>query len=163
MREDYGLLVAPDIKIQRNYFKEMVKLLGVNVQYQFPLNNKSYTLQGELKTNYSDKIKVGCIFEEYMKQDTAKRLGWDAELQSNVSVIHVPYDLENLQIGCLFTVPSAIDDAPGRVFRVIKLSTTMIYPASISCELALEYETNVAQADTEMFVNTNFNVLNEGD
>ena len=48
MREDYGLLVNPDIKLQRSYFKEMVKLLGVITKYQVPLSDKKYNLQGEL-------------------------------------------------------------------------------------------------------------------
>jgi hypothetical protein len=63
-----------------------------------------------------------------------------AELQENASVLHVPYDLPGLQIGALFEVPSGIDNGKARTFRVISLSNTMIYPASISCEIALEYE-----------------------
>lgn len=75
MRDDYGKLVNPDIKLQRSYFKEMCKLLGVVTKYQFPLKDKQYTLQGELKSNYSPEERVGCIFEEHIQQKTAKLLG----------------------------------------------------------------------------------------
>lgn len=162
MREDYGKLLMPDITLQRRYFNEMVMLLGVNVQYQSPIENKQYTLQGELETSYTNPVKVGCIFEEHISQSTAKKMGWTAELQENASVIHVPYDLENLQIGCLFTVPSAFDNTQGRTFRVTKLLATMIYPASISCELVPEYNSIMEKAETEFFINDNFTLLNEG-
>ena len=55
-------------------------------------------------------------------------------------MIHVPYDLPGLQVGALFTVPSGLDKSKGRVFRVISMSNIMIYPASIACEIALEYD-----------------------
>ena len=37
-------------------------------------------------------------------------------------------------------MPSGLDTSKGRVFRVISMSNIMIYPASIACEIALEYE-----------------------
>ena len=42
-------------------------------------------------------------------------------------------------------MPSGLDDGKGRLFRVIGLSNIMIYPASITCEIALEYESNDEQ------------------
>ena len=57
-------------------------------------------------------------------------------------MIHVPYDLPGLQIGALFEVPCGLDNGKGRVFRVISMSNIMIYPASIACEIALEYASN---------------------
>ena len=74
-----------------------------------------------------------------------KRAGWVAELQEGSSIIHVPYDLPDLQVGALFEVPSGLDNGKGRLFRVISLSNIMIYPASIACEIALEYESNDEQ------------------
>jgi hypothetical protein len=60
-------------------------------------------------------------------------------------MIHVPYDLQGLQVGALFEVPSGLDTGKGRLFRVISMSNIMVYPASIACEIALEYETNDEQ------------------
>jgi len=78
------------------------------------------------------------------------------------SMISVPYDLENLQVGCLFEIPSAFDNTPGRKFRVAEMSAVMIYPASITCKLVLEYENTMEKAEVELFNNSNFNLLNEG-
>jgi hypothetical protein len=159
MREDYGKLLMPDITLQRRYFNEMVMLLGVNVQYQSPIENKQYTLQGELETSYTNPVKVGCIFEEHISQSTAKKMGWTAELQENASVIHVPYDLEGLQAGALFEVPSGIDIAKPRLFRVISMQNIMVYPASIACEIAPEYRDTDEKTTIEDFTKTNFNLL----
>lgn len=163
MEKDYGLLVQPNVKLQRKYFNEMVTLRGVFCEYQYPLQNKQYTTQGELDTSYSDPIKVGCIFNDNIDQKTAKKLGWDAELQDQASLISVPYDLENLQVGCIFKVPSAFDHTPGRKFRVVEMSAIPIYPASITCRLVQEYETTVEKAEIEQFNNSDFNLLNQED
>lgn len=67
-------------------------------------------------------------------------MGWNAELQENAAVIHVPYDLHDIQIGALFVIPSGLDHTKGRLFRVTQLSNAMVYPASIACEIIPEYE-----------------------
>ncbi len=159
---DYGKLINPPINLQRKNFEEMVSLIGVFVKYQYPLENKQYNTQGELESNYSKPKRVGCIFNENIDQKTAKMLGWNAELQEQASLISLPYNLKHLQVGCLVKVPSAFDNAPGRLFRIVELSTIPIYPASITCKIVPEYETTQAKADTTLFVNSNFNILNEG-
>ena len=163
MNDNYGKLVQPNIQLLRKQFSEMCSLLGVNVEYRYPLRDKHYTLHGELTSNYSEPKIVSCIFEDHINQKTAKKLGWDAELQDNASMISVPYDLENLQIGCLFKVPSAFDNTPGRLFKVVEMSGIQMYPASISCRLVQEYESDMSDADVELFTESNFNLLREGD
>jgi hypothetical protein len=142
---DYGLLINKDIKLHRNWFKQMTKLHGINCKYRAPLHNKTYDLYGDLQTAYSPELTVGCLFEEHPSQKSLKKAGWVAELQEGSSIIHVPYDLPGLQVGALFEVPSGIDSGCGRIFRVISMSNIMIYPASISCEIALEYASNDEQ------------------
>ena len=137
-RCDFGRLITPDTKLQRQYFKQMVDLIGVYALFESPIH-KDYTQQGELLSKYNSPVRVGCIFSDHIDQTTAKKLGWDAELDGK-AVINVPYDLDGLEVGSLFTIPSAFDNTPGRKFRVIKLSTIQIYPASIACELVPEYE-----------------------
>lgn len=113
----------------------------------------------ELKANYETYPKlVGCIFEEHPTQQTLRKMGWISELQENSSLIHIPYDLENIQQGCLFIVPSGIDNTEGRVFRVIKLSNIMVYPASITCEIIPEYVNTFDQSKFK-HSNDNFNLL----
>ena len=89
-----------------------------------------------------------------------KKLGWTSELQESSSIIQVPYDLHDLQVGCLFVIPSGIDGAKGRLFRVVNLSNIMIYPASITCELVPEYS-NTFSDSKFLHNNNNFNLLSE--
>lgn len=159
---DYGILLNQNTKLHRRYFKEMVKLIGVQVIYRAPKSNKHYNLQSELESSYENPIKVGCVFEENITQKTAKKLGWNSELLESAALIHVPYDLPGLQIGALFTIPSAYDNTKGRTFRVTKLSAIMVFPASITCEIVPEYESILSQAETMLFNDTDFNLLNEG-
>ena len=158
-QNDYGLLINKDIKLHRLYFKQMVKLLGINCKYRAPLNGKTYSLHGDLEAHYEQPISVGCIFQDHPDQKTLKKMGWVAELQDGSSIIHVPYDLKGLEVGALFEIPSGLDNAEGRLFRVISMQNIMIYPASIACEIAPEYIDTDELTLTNDFSKTNFTVL----
>ena len=164
-RKDYGILLNPNIKLHRQYFKEMVKLIGINCIYRAPLPGKRFDTHGDLDADYEKPIVVGCIFQDHPDQKTLKKMGWVSELQENSSLIHVPYDLPGLQYGALFTVPSGLDRAEGRLFRVISIQNIMVYPASITCEIAPEYEDNDEQSTIRDFTHNTFTVLadNEDD
>lgn len=157
----YGLLLNNDIKLHRGYFDEMIRLLGIQVIYRAPLPDKHYTTYAEIESNYAEPILVGCIFDEHPTQQTLKKMGWVAELQQNSSFIHVPYDLPNLQQGALFIVPSGIDNARGRLFRVVSMSTSMVYPASITCEIVPEYENTYVPETNDDYVHSTDTLLNE--
>lgn len=158
---NYGVLLRDsDIKIHRKYFEEMCKLIGVNVLYYIPKDNKHWTTYAEIKTNFYDPILVSCIFEDHPNQYTMKKLGWDSELQENASLISVPYDLKDLQVGAIFIVPSSIDNTKGRVFRVARMRNSMIYPSSITCELVPEYE-NTFSSSEFVYKDSSFNLLND--
>lgn len=163
--QDYGILINSNIKLHRRYFQEMCKLWGINCWYKAPLNNKDYNTQGDLETAYSLPIKVGCIFQDHPDQKTLKKMGWVAELSDSSSIIHVPYDLQGLQVGAIFTIPSGIDNAPGRDFRVISMQNIMVYPASIACEIAPEWQDTMPANEVHDFKNSTANVLvdNEDD
>lgn len=156
---NYGLLINKDIKLHRFYFKEMVKLLGINCQYRAPMSNKQFNKLGDLETDYYPAKTVGCIFQDHPDQKTLKKMGWVAELQEGSSIIHVPFDLEGLEVGALFSVPSGLDNAPARLFRVISMQNIMVYPASIACELAPEYIDTDEAVLVHDFSNANFTVL----
>lgn len=163
--QDTGLLLnKEDIELQRGYFKEMCRLLGINVVYKAPRpQSKDYDLHGELDTKYMEPTIVSCIFNEHPNQWTMKKLGWVSELQEAVSLISVPYDLPGLESGALFIIPSGIDHSKGRVFKVLRMSTIMVYPASITCELGPVFEDEVEASSTKDFTKTDFNLLNAGD
>lgn len=156
---NYGLLINKDIKLHRSYFKQMVKLIGINCIYKAPRSGKQFSTHGDLDTNYKEPMLVGCIFQDHPDQKSLKKAGWVTELQDSSSIIHVPYDLPDLQVGALFIVPSGIDKAVGRVFRVIAMQNIMIYPASIACEIAPEYEDITAKSENTAFEADDFTKL----
>lgn len=156
---NYGILLNKDIKLHRAWFKQMTQLIGINCIYRAPRKSKEFNMHGDLDTFYEAPELVGCIFEEHPDQKSLKKAGWVAELQENSSMIHVPYDLPGLQVGALFTVPSGIDHAEGRVFRVISMQNIMIYPASITCEIAPEYEDTSPKNEVVDFTQDNFTKL----
>ena len=156
----YGLLLNDDIKLHRNWFIEMTRLIGIQTIYRAPKPDKHYTTYTEIDANYHAPRLVGCIFEEHPDQQTLKKLGWMAELQEGASIIHVPYDLECLQQGALFIIPSGLDNAKGRLFRVSKISNVMVYPASFACQIVPEYENTFTQSNLE-FKRRSFTLLSE--
>ena len=157
----YGLLINQNAKLQRQYFREMVKLLGIWVLYRAPFPNKHYTTYAEIDSNFAPPLLIGCLFEQHPDQITTKKLGWVSELQENASIIHVDYDLPGLQVGALFIVPSGLDDGKGRLFKVTKMSNIMVYPASISCEIVPEYEDTIQKETINDFVDGSFNLLQD--
>lgn len=162
--KDTGLLLNKEnIELQRHYFNEMVTLLGINTIYKAPeKGTKTYSLNGNLEAKYKPGIICGCIFEEHPTVKTMRRLGWNVERSESSSVIHVPFDLQGLEQGGQFIIPSPFDNSVGRLFRVINISSIMVYPASFACEIAPEYETTVEKAQVEDFTKSDFNLLNVG-
>lgn len=137
----YGLLLnKQDILLQRSYFNELVVMLGVQVKHRAPRPSKTYTTYAEIQSNYFEPETVGCIFSEHVDQRTMKKLGWNSELTTSAAIISVPYDLNGIQQGSLFYIPSAFDNTHERLFRVVELSSIMIYPASLTCRLVPEFE-----------------------
>lgn len=161
--KDVGLLLnEKNIKLQRHYFNETVKLLGIQVIYRAPLKDKQWDGAGELDSYFDKPEIVGCLFVDHPDQKTTKKMGWVAELQENSSLIQVPYDLHDLQIGALFIVPSGLDNAKGRVFRVISMNNIAVYPPYITCELAPVYENSFDRGQLQ-HTDNNMNILMEDD
>lgn len=162
MEDNYGLLINKDIKLHRAHFREMTSLLGIKVKYKAPIMD--YTTQSEMRPlRYKEPQTVGVIFEEHVDQKTAKLLGWNAELMQSAALIHMPYDLEGLQVGGLVEVPAAFEGAPSRLFRIVEVYTIMIYPASVTCQIVPEFGDTAQRSEIEEFNFSNFNLLNEGD
>ena len=163
--QDTGLLIVKkDVQLHRTWFKEMCRLIGISVLFRSPKEHyKDWNLHGELDAKYNPPVQVGVIYDEHPNQWTMRKLGWSAEQQEDVSIVHAPYDLEGLQVGCLFIVPGGVDGSQGRVFRVIRMSTIQVYPASIACEIAPEWEDTQEPSSTRDFTGSDFNLLNEED
>lgn len=150
------------MKIHRIYFEEMVSLIGIKVFYRAPMPNKHYTSYTEIESSYYEPIEVGVIFDEHPTQQTLKKMGWVSELQESASIIHVPYDLPAIQQGALFFIPSGLDNSPSRLFRVTKLMNSIVYPASISCEIVPEFENTFSPTQYD-YTHSSFNLLSGED
>ena len=155
------LLHENDIKRARQYFREMVKLIGIYVLYRAPLKDKHYTTYAELDSNYAPPLQVGCIFYEHPTQQTLKKIGWVSELQETSSLIYVDYDLPNLQQGALFIIPSGLDNGKGRIFKVVKLENSMVYPSTMTCEIVPQYEDTFEPSTNHDFEDNDFHLLND--
>lgn len=156
----YGSLLHPEMKIHRQYFREMCKLIGIYVLFRAPKEDGcKYTTYGEIDTHYEEPKLVGCIFDDHPNQQTLKKLGWMSELDGNSSLIHVDYDLEGLQQGALFIIPSGLDDGKGRLFRVVKMTNSAVYPSSITCEIVPEYIDNFNEVTDYGFNSDDLNIL----
>ena len=163
--KDTGLLLnKKNIELNRFYFKQSLKLYGINVLYRVPRKDqKQYDLHGELDALYNEPIIVTCIYNEHTDQKTMKKLGWNAERDETTPVIHVPYDTPELQAGCLFEIPSGLDNTQARVFKVLELSAAPIYPASIACKLGPMLRNELPKSQIVDFNKTNFNLLRDDD
>lgn len=156
----YGVLLTPDAKLHRQYFEEMCSLIGIQIEYYAPRPDKHWTHYSEIKSNYFEPIKIGCIFDEHPTQQTLKKMGWVSELQESSSIIHVAYDTPNIQVGALFDIPSGLDCGKSRLFRCVKLSNSIVYPASVTCEIVPEYKDTVPNT-YKQFDHSSFNLLND--
>lgn len=161
--KDTGLLInKQDILLHRTWFKQMVKLIGKNLLYRAPRENaKQYDTWGELDAKYYEPVVVGCIFQEHPTQKTARKLGWNAELSESSILIVVPYDLEKLQVGALFIVPPGTDKGPARVFKVIRMQVTAVYPSEITCELGPVLSNEFEPSLSKDYSNRNISVIVE--
>lgn len=132
---DTGLLLnKEDIQLHRMWFTEFVSLHGIKVIFKKPVSTKHYDRYAELHDQVVTEGEiVGCIFEEHPAERSMRKLGWNSEDQKGNPVIHVPYDLQGLERGALFIIPSGLDNSQGRVFKVLEVSNIAIYPASIAC------------------------------
>ena len=159
-----GILISKkDIKLRRQWFKEMCKMIGINVIYKAPRKDKTYNLHGELETHYSEPIVVGCIFDEHPTQATMKRMGWTSELLESNCIIHLPDDLPDLQIGALITVPTGLDSTIGRLFKVVKMTTISVYPTSIACEIGPVFESDTEASSVRDYTKTTNNLLKDNE
>ena len=134
-----GELFNKDALIYRNFFKEQAKLLGIQVQYQYPIEMEFTTHGQEDPKGYSEPISLNVIFDQSPRLKTLKKLGWVSEDKSDKPyIIQVPYDTPNLQKGCLVTLPSPFSGS--RVFKITEITVDQILPDSWYCKIAPKFE-----------------------
>lgn len=132
-----GDLVKSDAKIYRKFFKEQARLLGIKVQYMYPVD-MDFTLHGqENPLGYSEPIDMDIIFDQSPRLRTLKKLGWVSESPDDKPyLVQLPYDAPNLQKGCLIVLPTPLPLVPSRVFKITDITVDQILPDSWYCKVA---------------------------
>lgn len=137
-----GELFKSDAEIYRKFFKEQARLLGVHVQYLYPID-LDFDLHGqENPRGYSEPIEMDIIFDQSPKLKTLKKLGWVSESKDDKPyIVQLPYDSPNLQKGCLVVLPSPLPLSPSRVFKITDITVDQILPDSWYCKVAPKLDT----------------------
>jgi hypothetical protein len=131
-----GLLVNTDAARFRGYFKEMAKLLGIEVEYQYPIDMDYSTYGDENPLGFSEPTPMDIIFEENPKISTLKKLGWWVEGEDRQPyTAELPYDAPNLAKGCRILIPSGLRDQ-SRVFVITDIKANLQFADSWICKLA---------------------------
>ena len=128
-----GLLNRKDSRIFRQYFKEMVKLIGQSVGYQY-IVERQYTIHSEDNSTLSAPIRIDVLFDENPKVDTLNRLGWVSELnEQRPIVVNMPYDTPNLSINARLIIESVDGTPRPRVFKITQIESDLEFPDAYTC------------------------------
>lgn len=131
-----GLLVRNEALLQRKYFKEMCKLVGISCAYIW-VTKKEYTIHSEKNFTYSQPIRMNIILNENPTIETLNTYGWLSELGDNLPIIaHIPFDTPNLMVGCRIILATIKGTNRPRVFDITKIGSNLEYPDSYTVALA---------------------------
>lgn len=148
-----GLLTRQDTKIFRQYFSEMVKLIGQSVGYQYVVE-KIMTIHSEDNSKLSMPIRLDVLFDENPSVDTLNTLGWTSELNTQQPiVVNVPYNTPKLTIGARMTIESVDGTPRPRVFKVTKIVSDLEFPDAYTCAIVPVFD-QYKQKNQYTLVNT---------
>jgi len=138
-----ALLHKDDAVVFRGFFKEMAKLRGIRVSYQYPIKFKQ-SLYSESILKLSEPTRMDIVFEENPKPKTLKAIGWVSEFGDDKPYIALlPYDAENIGLDCVITVSP---DEPLKTrynkFKVTSVTTTLVYPDCWTCTVVPIFESD---------------------
>ncbi|MCM1323016.1 MAG: hypothetical protein NC218_02420 [Acetobacter sp.] len=128
-------ILQNDLTIFRYYASEQLDMYGISALYYQPKPGKHFTVAGEISANYFDPIPCKILFDQVPKISTLKKLGWVTELDQEASLINVHFDTPGIQQGALYEVKDPLKPDAGRLFRVTKLQTGILYPAFVTCQI----------------------------
>ena len=128
-------ILQNDLIIFRQQFREVLDMYGIDAKYYQIKPNHHYTVAGEISANYYNPVPCKILFDQVPKISTLKRLGWVSELEPGASLIHVAFDTPGIAFGALYEIKDPLSPDSGRLFRITKLQTGILYPVSISCQV----------------------------
>lgn len=124
-----GFLTQEDSTLYRGWFKEMAKLRGFSVGYQYPLDTDK-TIHSEPNIRLSNPIRMDIIFNENPRVGTLRKLGWVTEINEQKPVIaQLPFDAPHLARYARIIIPPFVEiNSRSRVFQVTKMNTLLEFP-----------------------------------
>lgn len=132
-----GMLTKADSTIFRSWFKEMAKLLGIRVIYQYPIDMQFTMYAEENPKGFSEEILMDIIFEENPKITTLRKYGWVSEIPDDKPYLaQLPFDAKNLCKGCRVSIIPPLPLAEKRVFVITDIQSNLQFPDSWMCKLA---------------------------
>ena len=150
-------LLSPkkDAIVQRHYFKEVAKLLGIRVKYYYPIYETA-TIHAEIKCQYSDAIDLDIVFQENPKVATLKAIGWVQEFKDDKPYIAMfPYDTPNLQTKSkIHLTPEQTIDEKGGDFEITSINTIFQYPDCYICTVVPIFDNDNNLSDIRNDYNT---------
>jgi hypothetical protein len=130
-----GLLNRNDAKIFRNYFSEMVKLIGQSVGYQYVVE-RNLSIHSEDNCKLSMPIRIDILFDENPQVDTLNRLGWVSEINGQKPiVINMPYNTPELTVNARVIIESVEGTPRPRVFKITKIVSDLEFPDAYTCAI----------------------------
>lgn len=128
-------LIQSDAKIFKKYANECLDALGIPSLFYQIKPGKEYSAQGELGGCYYDPIRTKVIFDQAPNVRTLKKLGWVTETDTQQPLVHCKFDLPGIENGCLFSIKDPLAKSSGRLFRITKMTTSVLYPAMLTCQI----------------------------
>lgn len=138
-------ILQNDLIILRQQFQEVLDMYGIDALYYQVKPNHHYTVAGEISANYFDPVPCKILFDAVPKVSTLKKLGWVTELDPGASIINVAFDTPGIAFDALYEIKDPLQPDGGRMFRVTKLQTGILYPVNIACQVVPVVGTNPEQ------------------
>lgn len=137
-----GYLTDRDVRIYRNWFREMAHLRGIPVQYRYPVKLDP-TIHSEMLTELSDPIDMDIIFETNPRTSVLKQIKWISEFPNDKPYIAIlPYEAPNLCTECTIAIHPIdnLNETP-REFKITSINTILEFPESWTCTVAPIFDT----------------------
>ena len=129
-------LIKRDALMFRKYFQEMLRKYGIDCSYfAVKEGTAEYNVNGEFSAEYENPMGTQVLFDQVPKISTLKKLGWNTATDDSQPLVHVDYDLPNLQVGCLFSIEDPLRPGKGKLFRITKMSIGIIYPMCVTAQV----------------------------
>ena len=151
-----GLLIGKDAQVMQKYFKEMSKLIGIPVEYVYPVE-EDITIHAEIKSKFSSFYNIDIVFDTNPAIKTLKNYGWVSENRDDKPYIgYFPIDTPEIQTKARIKITPIGVEKKGKWFEITDIQHAIEYPTSYACRLVPVFETEPEQLN---YSHTNNNYL----